>query len=330
MYKILVISPISIAGALILKGFAKGFENLGHNILFLDVRNLDYSTIKDFNPDFAFGYDYAHFVLENAEQTIKSLDIPVVHYFADAPDLNFSLSGDLELINKLQNSPNKVYFWDKSYLDFFKHKKTHYLPLAVDPDLYKVKGLTLGEDFPEITFAGRPLTPTRINLLTEIIKKFPDKLGIYSFKKHFDTSVQEIKKQNLLNESQLDCYISSYKGFLETEEELAKVYNKSSIVLNITMDQGINSMNYRIFEVLAAEGFLITDFRENTAKYFLENRDLVFYKNTEQLLLLIDKYLKNKSSRLEIAKNGRKNIEKNHTFKQRARIVIDNLCSYMN
>lgn len=323
MYNILAISPISIAGALIIKGFVKGFEKLSCNVLLYDVRSINEDKARCFRPDFVICYDYGHFVNETAEIFIKSLNVPVYHYFADDPGSEFSLSGDKSLIQKLKDSKNTVFCWDKSYLDFFNPVGI-YLPLAVDAQLYQTN--TTATPIDEIAFVGRPLTPVRINILTEIIKAFPDKLSIYSYKKHFDASADQIKSKNLLDDYYLDKYKKSYKGFLETEQDLARVYSNSKIILNVTMDQGLNSMNYRVFEALVCGGFLLTDYKKDTEFYFKNEKDLVFYKNASNLIYLIEKYLSNKHLRVAISSNGKSNVLQNHTFEQRAKSIVDFAC----
>ncbi|MFH0703123.1 MAG: glycosyltransferase [bacterium] len=324
MYNILFISPISIAGTLIIKGLAKGFQQCGNNILILDVRELDFQVIKNFNPDFAIGYDYAHFVIPQAQKTIKEFDIPIIHYFADAPNSNFAHSGNLELFKILNDSGNIVFCWDKQYLSLFSDKAS-YLPLGINPDLYSVNKIILENPEKDIVFAGRPLTNRRLILLSEIVKNFPDKLEIYSYKKHFETSVEEMEKMDLLASDALESYKNSYRGFLETERDLAKVYANSKIVLNITMDQGLSSMNYRVFEVLATGAFLLTDYKKDTADYFSEKEELVFYRNKEELIKNILEYLKNDSERIRISKNGKDKVLKYHTFKQRANKILENI-----
>lgn len=319
MKKILTISPISIAGALIINGLSKGFEQLGYKTLNFDVRKLDFEAIKIFKPDFAIGYDYAHFVDNNAEKIIKELNIPIVHYFADDPNANFAHSGNLDLIKKLEDSGNTVFCWDKALLNSFK-KPAHYLPLGVDPDLYTLEEKP--EIIHDITFVGRPLTETRLNILSEIVKNFGEKLVIYSFEKHFLTSINEMQRLNLLNPEQLEIYKNCYRGFLETEKDMAKVYSGSKINLNITMDQGVSSMNYRVLEVLASGGFLLTDYKQDTAEYFEQDKNLVYYKDSSQLIENISKYLKNNDLRDQITENGNKKVLKHHTFRQRAEEIL--------
>ncbi|MDD3012193.1 MAG: glycosyltransferase [Candidatus Gastranaerophilales bacterium] len=316
MGNVLAITPISIAGTLIINGLAKGFEKLGYDVLTYDVRDIDVTSVKVFNPDFVIGYDYVHLINPDAERIINELNIPVLHYFADDPNANFAHSGDLTLFNKLAASKGIVFCWDKQYLNVL-HNKSYYLPLGVDPDLYSIDK-KIDSCIPEIVFVGRPLTDKRISILCEIIKSFPEKLGVYSYKKHFDASVEEIIKRGMLSSDLIEVYKKSYMGFLETEKDLARVYSGSKIVLNITMDQGLSSMNYRVLEVLASEGFLITDFKQDTVDYFVEDSELLFYRSSDELIDKISRYLNEDILRHRIAKNGKEKILQYHTSQQRA------------
>lgn len=323
MYNILAISPVSIAGALIIRGLTKGFQQLGCNTLVFDLRELDYELVNCFKPDFVLGYDYVHFVNQSAERIIKDLNIPVIHYFADDPNDNFAHSGDFSLPERLSKSEGIVFCWDKQHISSFTNE-CYYLPLGVDPDLYAIDKTDRGEQ-PEILFTGRPLTERRLLILSEIVKNFPGKLGIYSYKKHFETSITEMQRMNLLNNQDLENYKNCYRGFLETEKELAQVYADSKIVLNITMDQGLSSMNYRVLEVLASEGFLLTDYKQDAADYFTADKDLVFYQNKAELIDKMRFYLNNDAQRKSIAQSGKINVISNHTFKQRAEEIIKKL-----
>ena len=145
MYNILFISPISIAGELIIKGFSKGFEALGHTVAIIDVRNIDVNIINNFKPDFAFGYCYAHLTSPIAEKAVQETGISVLHYFADEPFSKFAHSGNLELITQLKHSDSNIFVWDKKFKDAFG-ENSHYLPLAVDVEAYSMKQQDLKYD----------------------------------------------------------------------------------------------------------------------------------------------------------------------------------------
>ncbi|MEI7473403.1 MAG: glycosyltransferase [bacterium] len=323
MKKILFITPISIAGALIINGLNEGFKSLGHDTLSYDVRDLNENEILNFNPDLVIGYDYAHFVEDQAENIIKQLNKPIIHYFGDAPLENYSHSGNLNLFDKLSTSDGIVFCWDKEYIKAFKNR-AYSLPLAVNPSVYMTETHKKND---KIVFVGRPLTETRLEILCEVLKQYPDNLEIYSYEKHFEKSIEQIKKFNLLDENQINLYKKTFKGFLKTEKELANIYAQSAISLNITLDQGISSINYRVFEVLASKGFLITDYKKDTAIEFIADVEAVYYSNINELMEKIAFYLYNPEQRLKIEEQGHLKILNKHTFKHRAKEIIENISS---
>jgi len=326
-YRIFVINPISIVGDIIIRGIARGFEKLGHQVLSYDVREVDEEKVKAFKPDFVLGLGYAYFFNENTQKIVESLNVPVAHYFIDDPHSHFAHSGDLTLFDKFSQTEGIVFSWDKNYLDTFK-QKAHYLPVGIDTELYK-KAESTTKERAKIVFTGRPLTDKREKVVAHIVKNFPDHLHIYSYKAHFDKSIENMREKGFLNEQELESYKKCYKGFLENEKELANVYHNSDIILNITMEQGPSSMNYRVLEVLASGAFLLTDYVEDTAEYFEEDKDFVFYKSLDDLTDKINIYLNNPELRNQIAGNGQKKVEQNHTLDLRAKKILEVMEQYI-
>jgi spore maturation protein CgeB len=323
MKKILFILPASIAGALIINGLKEGFKKLGCETLCYDIRELNENEILNFNPDLIIGYDYVHFGYENAEKILSKIAKPIIHYFGDAPLESYSHAGKPELFDKLSSSENIVFCWDKEYINTFKNK-AYYLPLAVDPNLYLTEKK---EPNDKIVFIGRPLTLKRLELLCEILKEYPNQLEIYCYEKHFEMSIEQIKEFNLLDKNQIDNYRKTFKGFLKTEQDLSSVYAKSLISLNITLDQGINSINYRVFEVIASKGFLINDYKKAIADEFTPEIEAVYYSDKENLMDKLKFYMNNNKKRTEIAEQGYKKLLDKHTFQHRAESILKKISS---
>lgn len=320
--KIFVISPASIVGEMIIKGIAKGFEALGAEVLLYDIRKIDKAKVLDFAPDVVFGMDYMHFLQEDVREFVNSLKIPCVHYFIDDPKSIFSHGGKEDFLDKLNNQPNTIIFcWDAQYLCDF-NPPAYYLSTGIDFELYK-------QDYPEIDvapskilFAGRPLTDRREGIIAKVVKNFPDMLSIYCFEKHFEQSAQNMLEKGYLNEKEVLEYKKCYKGFLPDEKHLAAAYHRADMILNITLEQGFSSMNSRVLEALATGSFLVSDYVEDTAKYFEDGKDLILYKNTDELINTIAKYLNNPSERTKIKGNAIEKIEKNHTLLSRAEVIL--------
>ncbi len=317
MNKIFIISPVSIAGCLITKGFADAFKKLGYFVIEKDIRETKFEEIEKYKPDLILGYDYSYLMdSELTKSLYNNTDYTQIHYFADEPQSRFAFTDNPKAYDLLKSSKNaKVFIWDNKFLDAFKNSK--YLPLAVNPSLYK----SMFEGYEhKISFVGRPLTDKRQKILCELIKKYGE-ISIYAYKDHFARSIDEILDKKLLSKSEIEIYKSSYKGFLKTEKELAKVYNSTKINLNIT-EQGLDNINYRVFEVLASSGFLITDYMDDLQNLFEPGKELESYNTVDDLLDKIDFYLKNLNIAQAIARQGRKSVVNNHTFKIRTEKIL--------
>ena len=316
--RVMVVMPVSIAGCLIMKGFALALNHLGFKVLLEDVRNLDFDRFLKFRPDFLLGYDFGFFENETFKKQLENSSFKPrqVHFFADEPKSKFANFKNEQQFEEFNQINHLCYVWDKKYLNCLKNSKQ--MALGVDPRLYKTD--FNGYNF-DITFVGRPLTEKRQKILSRIIKVFGKKLSIFSFPKHFEKSIFEIEEKKLLTKTELEIYKRSYKGFLYSESQLANVYCSSKVNLNITL-QGENNLNYRVFEVCASRGFLLTDYMEDLNKNFVLGKELESYYTEEDLLEKIDFYLKNLKIAEKIGNNARARILCNHTFITRAKEIL--------
>lgn len=312
--------PRSIAGGLIMDGFALGLEMNKCIVLKKVVDQLSQEDVQSFKPDMILGYDYSFLMDEGCSEIIKKSECKnIVCYFADEPRGKFALGDKDYLYEEIKKFNPKIFIWDKDFLNEFENST--YLPLAVNP----IKYIT---DFSEykytISFVGRPLTDIRQKILCELVKVFKNKVHIFSYEKHFLKSIEQIKEKNLLDSEDLEVYSKCWRGFVEKEEDLAKIYNSSKININITL-QGKSSINYRVFEVLAASGFLLTDEREDLKTLFEPSKHLETYKGTDDLIDKINFYLKNLNIAQRIAQLGKLEVIENHTFGARASSLLRKL-----
>lgn len=323
--KIFVVSPVCIVGEMIIKGIARGFAKLGADVLVYDIREIDFAAVRDFAPEYVFGMDYFNFMQQDVEQFIDELGVPCVHYFIDSPKSKFSHGGQEDFLDKLNSRPESIIFcWDEQYLDDFANG-AHYLSTGIDFDLYQNDYSELDVAPSKILFAGRPLEDRRESHIAQIVKNFPDALSIYSYGAHFDKSVENMREKGFLTEEEIESYKKCYKGFLKDEKELAAAYHRADMILNITLEQGLSSMNSRVLESLATGSFLISDYVEDTARYFAEGRDLVLYRSPEELVKLVAKYIDAEDEKSKIRGQALDKIKKNHTLLSRAEIILKQL-----
>ncbi len=320
MKKILAVLPNSIAGSLIIRGFASGFRANGFYVLEKDFRELTAQEVSLFKPDMIFGYDYGFLMSDDTElrSLIKSNEAKwqLVHYFADEPDGKYAYVNRSELYEEYKSMKTKTFIWDRDFLA--QIDGANYLPLGVNTKAYRIEPV---EKEYAISFVGRPLSDKRQKILAELIRQFGQKLNIFSYEKHFLQSLDDMKNKMLLNEKEMDTYKSAYRGYLCTEKDLARVYQSSIINVNITL-QGKTSLNYRVFEVPASYGFLVTDHTEDLERNFVISRELESYKDIPELIDKIKFYLKNQYIAEKIAINGFSKVAKKHSYTARADMLL--------
>ena len=326
MLKVLITLPNSIAGALIMKGFRQGFKSNGCFVMEKDLRELSVEDIKRFKPDIIIGYDYGFLFCDNEELKdfiLKNKDnYKLIHYFADEPNSKYSCVNKPHLYEEFKKLNLLSFMWDKNFVKDLPN--CHYLPLAVNSKAYRLNEDIENAPIYEISFVGRPLTEKRQKILAALIKKFGRKVNIFSYEKHFLQSLDDMKEKQFLSDKELDIYKSAYKGFLTTESDLAKVYANSLVNINITL-QGKSGLNYRVFEVLASRGFLLTDDKEDISRNFIVSKELETYKNIDDLLDKTAFYLKNPEIAQKIATIGYADVLKSHSYTARARTIIETI-----
>lgn len=112
-------------------------------------------------------------------------------------------------------------------------------------------------------------------------------------------------------------------GFARSLDEMPLIFNCSKINLNITAKSIRSGLPLRIFDVLGAGGFLITNYQSELPETFTIGKDLVAYESPEHLKELCTYYLRHEDERLEIAHNGYETIAKYHTYDIRLLQIID-------
>jgi hypothetical protein len=103
-----------------------------------------------------------------------------------------------------------------------------------------------------------------------------------------------------------------------TVEEVANVYRRSQIVVNIGRDDFPNDANLRVFEVLASGALLLTAIpTELTQLGFQEGVHFVGYRNAAEIGSLVRKYLNDEPARARIAETARGLVLAEHTYDRR-------------
>lgn len=107
------------------------------------------------------------------------------------------------------------------------------------------------------------------------------------------------------------------------ETEVSHVYRQSKINLNITLHCIETGVCQRVFDVMAAGGFLLTNYQKELEELFIPGEDMVMYHNLEELRYYVDYYLEHEEERQRIAKNGQAKVLKYHDFYTRMTQVLE-------
>jgi len=104
---------------------------------------------------------------------------------------------------------------------------------------------------------------------------------------------------------------------------ISNVYRQTKINLNITLHCIETGLSQRVFDVMAAGGFLLTNYQEEIEDLFISGEDLVVYHDMEELCYYVQYYLEHEEERKRIARNGQEKVLKYHDLHTRMQQVMD-------
>jgi hypothetical protein len=106
-------------------------------------------------------------------------------------------------------------------------------------------------------------------------------------------------------------------------EEVADVYRRSRIVVNVARDDFSQDANMRAFEAMAAGCLLINRIpTELTEIGFQEGVHFVGYRDESEIVHLVSRYLSQHEERDRIARVGREKVLDEHTYDNRADTLL--------
>lgn len=114
-------------------------------------------------------------------------------------------------------------------------------------------------------------------------------------------------------------------GLVDYYDMAPYVFKQAKINLNISLRSIKSGMPLRIFDIMGAGGFLLTNFQADFLEYFVAGEDFVFYESKEDLLDKINYYLSHEEERAAIARSGYEKIVKGHTYKDRILEILSYL-----
>lgn len=304
MKKALVILPDDNKGKYIAKGCSSAFSDNGFFVVEKKIYDLNIEEVYKINPDCIFYFWSDNLQNDMLMEFYKNINTEKIKL------INFAEISD--------NIPKNIRKKTASYC-FSSNEKTkkNRINLGINGKDYKVK--FTGYKY-SVTFAGNPAYENREELLASIIYNFGE-LNIFCRSFDFYKSVDELYKLNLLPERYIDIYRSSYRGYVDSQAELAEIFSSSKVNIDMITPEK-STVNYRCFEILASGGFLIAPKSQLKEYLFDIGRDFDFYNSKEELIDKIRFYLKNLNIAQLVAMNGRKNVISNHSFCDRLKSIL--------
>jgi hypothetical protein len=321
--RIAAIQYTGVAGPYVVADLAMAFRGLGHEVFTVNAQDIlalsnQYSThaiveacratFKD--CDFVYGYGAVPCVSVelNGKETIifEELGIPYLSIYYDAPTHPQVLGIEMMAYD---STIHHRFIWDEYYtrdMESMGFANVHYMPIGTAYDRYSpcAGGPDCDKWMCDVSFVGN-WSPRRDLVMGMLIDHAPAIYGI-NWDKY---ASPELKR----------CF--HFK--VDNVTELPHVYAHSKININVTMEQGISSVNMRVFDCIASGGFVLTDYKPELEKLFVLDKEVICYYNVKQIPELVKHYLEHEDERMAIVAAGRERILKDHTYASRAAFILD-------
>ena len=273
------------------------------------------STVSKEKPDLLFIIKGAHLFPATLEKLKDILSCPIVAYIWDDPiqTAENNYQDDYRKSNFKDGIPwyDFIFVFDTFYIEEIRRrggKNVRYLPLATNPSRYK-EILVSDQDKVnygyDVCFIGLPF-PNRVEMF-ESLRDY--NLGVFG---------DHWTKYFMLKGKKTPSY---YRG-RASGETVNKIYLSSKIVLNIHHPHSIEGLNTRTFDIPACGAFEMVDYKNNVEKHFEIDKEIVAFKNINELKSKIDFYLKNDDLRKTISDRGKQKVLSEHTWVHRVKDVM--------
>lgn len=104
------------------------------------------------------------------------------------------------------------------------------------------------------------------------------------------------------------------RGIADYWEVAPKVFNRSKINLNFTIRNIRTGIPLRVWDILSAGGFCITNYQPELLMYFENGKDIVIFEDAEDLIEKVKYYLTHEEERKQIALNGYNKVKNMHRY----------------
>lgn len=119
------------------------------------------------------------------------------------------------------------------------------------------------------------------------------------------------------NDVSISVYGRGWDAGMLSSEEMIAAYNSSKISLNFLKaigNSGRVQLKGRLFEIIVAGGFVLSEFSEELTDYFDIGREIDTFRSPQELLDKVRFYLEHSALREEMSARAREKVEKHYSF----------------
>ena len=95
------------------------------------------------------------------------------------------------------------------------------------------------------------------------------------------------------------------------------IFNQSKVNLNPTSKAIRSGIPLRVFDIMACEGFLLSNYQNELSEFFVAGEDFDYYTNIDEAIEKTHYYLEHDSIRCEIANNAFKKVSELYNYPRR-------------
>ena len=280
---------------------AKSIQNKKMNIALIN-------KVKQYRPDIMLVLMGDDIFAETLEE-VKKQGVITANWFTDTV-----IDPRLQRIPFIKNTPfHYDYFFiydDEDVLNSIRIDApcVKSIPLACNPSIHKTINLSEQEKKQygnQVCFVGS-LNSTREELLNSL-SDFD--LGIWG---NWEKENPQLKK--------------FYREKNVYFQEATKIYNASDITLDIHIFFGTSNkafdINPRVFEAAGCGAFVLTNENAYLSKLFEIDKEIVCYRDENELNEKIKYYLKHPQERKAIAQRAQQRVYRDHTYEKRLQKII--------
>jgi len=246
---------------------------------------------------------------------------------------DFLLPNEVQILKKITKAP--IVLWFPDHIANFQ--KMCFLNADYDALFFKDPYIThvLGRNLRKPVFYLPECCNPHCHKFVELSKEDANTYGceittagnMHSYRAAFFSQLNDYRVKLWGNSPPLWMDISGVKGMMQNQsvfnEDKSKAFRAAKIVINNLQPAEIWGVNVRTFEIAAAGGFQLIDWRPGLAQLFVDGEELVSFKNMDDLKNKIDYYLNHEQERLRIAEQGMHRAHQDHTYEKRLKILLE-------